>query len=44
MIEDSANNVPEVPFFPGRGRGAAQDTVGSEFRESIKAVRLSTTQ
>ena len=40
MIEDSANNVPKVPPLSGRGRGAAQDTVGSELRESIAAVWL----
>ena len=44
MFEDSANNVLEVPPLSGRCHGAAQDTVGSELRESIKAVRLSTTQ
>ena len=44
MIEDSANNVLEVPPLSGRCHGAAQDTVGSELRESIEAVRLSITQ
>ena len=40
MIEDSANDVREVPPLCCRGHGAAQDTVGSELRESIAAVWL----
>ena len=40
MIGDSANDVREVPPLSGRGHGAAQDTVGSELRESIEVVWL----
>ena len=40
MIEDCAKYVREVPPLSGRGHGAAQDTVGSELRESIAEVWL----
>ena len=40
MIEDSANDVREVPLFRGRGHGATQDSIQFEFRESIAAVWL----
>lgn len=40
MIEDSADDVRNVPVFPGRGHGAQQDSVRSELHESIEAVLL----